>query len=140
MLEEKMEYIIVNEVKYPLVFNLNVMEHMQNEYGSMDEWGKAAEPTKKVTSFDKKTHKKIEIVKKLEPSFKVLIWTFQEFINEGIRKENKSKNEKSEYLTHEDVGDLMTVYGIENLTPIMKRLTVNCMGGEKNPNVEATQK
>ena len=31
--------ITVNDKEYPIVFNLNVMEEIQEEYGTLDKWG-----------------------------------------------------------------------------------------------------
>ena len=36
-------YIDTDKRKYPLVFNLNVMEEIQEQYGSLDEWGKVTQ-------------------------------------------------------------------------------------------------
>ena len=33
-------YIETEKKKYPLAFNLNVMEEIQEAYGSLDEWGR----------------------------------------------------------------------------------------------------
>lgn len=38
-MQEKISHIIVNEVEYPLIFNLNVMNLIQEEYETIEKWG-----------------------------------------------------------------------------------------------------
>ena len=83
-------------VNYPLAFNLNVMGVIQEEYGSIDKWGKLTDG------------------KKGEVNVKALIFGFTEMINEGLDIENDGKpaSERKELLTQKQVGRLITEYGI----------------------------
>ena len=56
----------VDDKKYTLVFNLNVMESIQAKYGSVQKWGKLTDS------------------KNGEPNAKALIYGFCEMINEAI--------------------------------------------------------
>ena len=38
-MQEKIKHIKVNEIEYPLVFNLNVMEKIQDKYETVENWG-----------------------------------------------------------------------------------------------------
>ena len=62
--KEKSE-ITYKGVKYALVFNLNVMEEIQEEYGSVEAWGELAEAT-------------------TEPNAKAIKYGLTAMINEGI--------------------------------------------------------
>ena len=59
----------VDDKKYTLVFNLNVMETIQAKYGSVQKWGKMTDS------------------KRGEPNAKALIFGFAEMINEAIDME-----------------------------------------------------
>ena len=37
--------ITVNDKEYPVVFNLNVMEEIQEEYGTLEKWGNLTDGT-----------------------------------------------------------------------------------------------
>ena len=82
--------------KYSLVFNLNVMESIQNKYGTIQKWGKLT---------DNKNGK--------EPNAKALIFGFTEMINEAIEIENDEKGTKRELLSLKQVGRIITRVGIQ---------------------------
>lgn len=83
--------------KYSLIFNLNVMEAIQNKYGSVQKWGKLTE------SKDGK-----------EPNAKALIFGFTEMINEAIDMENEEKGTETPMLTLKQVGRLITKAGLQD--------------------------
>ena len=85
----------VEGVKFPLVFNLNVMQEIQEEYGTIDEWGKLTD----------KANKEINV--------KALKFGIREMINEGIDIENIGKEEKRPFLSLKEVGRLITTLGVE---------------------------
>ncbi len=123
---DKMEYITINkneeEITYPIVFTLNVMERIQDEYGSIDNWSSSLEP------------------KTGEPQIKDIIWTFKEFINEGIEIENEDKNLNRQALTHKQVGRLITyVGGQKEVSNIISKAVVKSTSKKKNPNTKAKQ-
>jgi len=95
MKDYKFEFEI-DEKKYALVFNLNVMEAIQKQYGTVQKWGKLT---------DNKGGK--------EPNAKALIFGFTEMINEAIEIENDELGKTQELLTQKQVGRLITRAGLK---------------------------
>lgn len=85
----------VEGVKYGLVFNLNVMEAIQDEYGSVQKWGELT---------DSKTG---------EVNAKALIFGLTEMMNEAIDIDNEKLEHKKDFLTKKQVGRIVTQLGIE---------------------------
>lgn len=98
---DKMTHITINEKEYPLCFTLNVMEAVQDKYGDIETWSNTIS------------------TKDGNYSIKDLIWTFQQFINEGIDIENEKKGENRDFVTHKQVGRLMTQIGQQNLSGLL---------------------
>ena len=118
----------VDGVVYPLVFNLNVMESIQEEYGTLDVWGDLTdgEEYAKREFLEKNPNsalqweelsKKEKNLYKGEPDAKAVIFGFTEMINEGIDIENdEHPDQKREFVTKKQVGRLITRYGLANAT------------------------
>jgi len=115
------KHITINEKDYPMAFTLNVMESIQNQYGTMKEWGEVLQPQGQ------------------EPKIKDLKWTFAEFINEGIDIENEEKGEKKPFLTSKQVGRLISSVGMSEITETMQNLTVSSMKTDDLKNEQTTQ-
>ena len=98
-------YIEADGKKYPLAFNLNVMEEIQEHYGSLDAWGK-------VTQGDG------------EPKVKDLKYGVMAMLNEGIDMENESNGTNDPLLTAKKVGRIMTDVGIQNVVAAIQKITV----------------
>ena len=60
-------------ITYNLVFNLNVMEVIQDEYGTLDKWGELTDGSKG------------------EPNAKAVVFGFTAMLNEGIDIDNEEK-------------------------------------------------
>ena len=102
-------------VKYNLVFNLNVMESIQNEYGTLDEWGKLTDASKG------------------EPNAKAVIFGFTEMINEGIDIDNEEKGTDIKPLTHKQVARILTDVGLNYATVKMNEAVIeSTKSDEKN--------
>lgn len=86
---------------YKLPFNLNVMEEIQEKYGSIEEWGKQTDGEGN------------------EPNVKAIIFGLTAMINEGIEIENEENGTKNKPLTLKQVGRIITEVG---LTEAMKTL------------------
>ena len=84
--------------EYPLVFNLNVMEAIQEEYGTMDQWGKLTDGTDG------------------EPNAKAVIFGFREMINEGLDIKAEESGEEYKPITLKQCGRIITEYGLVNAT------------------------
>ena len=72
---DKITYLETDSEKFPLAFTLNVMESIQDEYGTLSEWSEL-------------------IRKQKEPNIKALKFFITEAINEGIDIENEKSDEK----------------------------------------------
>ena len=92
---DKVNYLETKTEKYPLVFSLNVMEAIQDKYGSIDKWSSL-------------------IQKNGEPDIKALKFFMTEAINEGIEIENEKNNEKRKSVTSKQVGRILTEVGLSN--------------------------
>lgn len=101
--------------EYKLVFNLNVMERIQEEYGSLDKW---ASMTDGSTG---------------EPNAKAIIFGFTEMINEGIDIANEETGATDKPMTLKQVGRLITEVGLKNATKVLNETVVNSTeSNEKN--------
>lgn len=92
---DKINYLETKTEKYPLVFSLNVMEAIQDKYGSIDKWSSL-------------------IQKNGEPDIKALKFFMTEAINEGIEIENEKNNEKRKSVTSKQVGRILTEVGLSD--------------------------
>ena len=109
-------YIEADGKKYPLAFNLNVMEEIQEHYGSLDAWGK-------VTQGDG------------EPKVKDLKSGVMMMLNEGIDMENERNGTNEPMLSAKKVGRIMTEVGIPKIVSAIQEITVASVraeGGSKN--------
>ena len=79
-MENSMKYLETSKAKFPFTYTLNVMEAIQEKYGSLQAWSDLIES---------KTNP--------EPDIKALIFFFTEAINEGIEIENEEKGEKGNW-------------------------------------------
>lgn len=104
-------YIKTEKRAYPLVFNLNVMEEIQEQYGSLDEWGK-------VTAGNG------------EPQVKDLKNGIMAMINEAIDLENEANGTNEPMLNAKQVGRLMTEVGIEEVISKIQEITIASTKGE----------
>ena len=77
------------------MFSLNVMEAIQDKYGSIDKWSSL-------------------IQKNGEPDIKALKFFMTEAINEGIEIKNEKNNEKRKSVTSKQVGRILTEVGLSD--------------------------
>lgn len=106
-MQDTMKHIISNGIEYPLVFNLNVMEKIQEKYGSYEKWGDLTDG------------------KGNEVNIRALKFGILEMINEGIDIENEGKENKREFITDKQVGRIITDIGIEALAEKMKETVID---------------
>ena len=95
---DKMSDLEVDGVKYPIVFNLNVMEIIQEEYGSITRWSDLIEK------------------KGSETDIRALKFGIGAMINEGIDIENEKSENKRDFLTAKQVGRIVSEYGFAKMT------------------------
>lgn len=98
---------------YTLVFNLNVMEKIQEEYGSLAEWGALSEAG--------------------EPNAKAVLFGLTEMINEGIDIANEENGTEDKFLTKKQVGRMLTEIGLAKATQIANDTVIqSTQSNEKN--------
>ena len=106
-------YIETDKRKYPLVFNLNVMEEIQEKYGSLDAWG--------------------ELTKgEGEPKIKDLKAGIMFMLNEAIEMENYNNGTNEPTLTEKQVGWLMSEVGIDTFVKKIQEITIASTKSEDN--------
>lgn len=86
----------VEENEYSAIFNLNVMEQIQEEYGTIKKWGELTD------------------AKSGEPNAKAIIYGFYCMLNEAIDIENDEKGENKPLFTLKQVGRIISRAGIQN--------------------------
>ncbi len=103
------------EKEYKLVFNLNVMERIQEEYGSIEAWGNLTDG------------------KSGEPNAKAVIFGFCEMLNEGIDISNEENGTDDKPLTLKQVGRIITEVGLVNATSKLSETVIaSTQSNEKN--------
>lgn len=98
---------------YKLVFNLNVMECIQEEYGTIDKW---AELTDGASG---------------EPNAKAVIFGFREMLNEGIDIANEENGTEDKPLSLKQVGRLITEVGLLQATSALNETVINSTKSEE---------
>jgi hypothetical protein len=104
-MKNKIVYIETEKKKIPLVFNLNVMEEIQEQYGSLDKWGE-------ITQGDG------------EPKIKDLKAGITAMINEGIDILNEENETYDAPLTEKQVGRIMSEVGIQEIVKKIQEITI----------------
>ena len=134
-MQEKETMFTVNGKEYKAIFNLNVMQSIQVEYGTFESWGELTdgfvydengERKLKLDSDGNPIIKKIknkngeevevEVYETKEVDIKALIFGIKEMINEAIDIDNENNQLNQPLLTEKQVGRLITAMGIEKAT------------------------
>lgn len=103
--------------KYKLVFNLNVMEVIQNKYRTLENWGKLTDGAKNNG----------------EPNAKAVIFGITEMLNEGIDIDNEENGTEEKMLTKKQVGRMITEIGLKSSAQLMNGVVVDSTkSAEKN--------
>lgn len=104
--------------EYKIVFNLNVMEAIQEEYGTLDEWGALTDGTNNNG----------------EPNAKAVIFGFTQMLNEGIEIDNEDNGTDYKPLTLKQVGRIITEFGLVNATQVMNETVVESTKDDEEKN------
>ena len=99
---------------YKLVFNLNVMESIQKQFGSLQEWGNRTDGSEG------------------EVDVEAVIFGFMEMLNEGIDIDNEENGTDLKPLTKKQVGRMITEVGLANATKKLNDTVVESTKDEKN--------
>lgn len=114
-MKEISNVIKYKDKEYKIVFNLNVMEQIQDEYGTLDKWGKLTDGSEG------------------EPNIKALIFGFTCMINEGIEIDNDENGTDNKLFTQKQIGRLMQEVGLEEMTKVLTNtVTASTKSAEKN--------
>lgn len=114
-MNNKLKYIETEDTTYPIVFNINVMEEIQEAYGSLSAWGSI-----------------VENKDGGEPRIKDLKIGLKFMINEGIDIENEKNNAKRPKLDNKQVGRLIGEVGFGKITEVIQKLTISSTNAGDN--------
>ena len=103
----KLDYIEAHDRRYPVTFNINVMEEIQEAYGSISAWGAI-----------------VENAEGGEPKVKDLKIGLMLMINEGIDIENEMTGDNMPMVNSKQVGRIISERGFEAITRVIRNLTV----------------
>jgi hypothetical protein len=95
-----------------LVFNLNVMQAIQEEYGTLEEWGALTDGANG------------------EPNAKAVIFGFTQMVNEGIDMDNEDKGTDDKPMTLKQVGRMITEIGMDVATEQLNETVVESTKGD----------
>ena len=106
-------YVETERKKIPLVFNLNVMEEIQEKYGSLDKWG--------------------ELTKgEGEPKVKDLKAGIMAMMNEAIDIENEENGTTEPMLNEKQIGRIMSEVGLDAIVKKIQEITIASTRSEDN--------
>ena len=101
--------------EYTLIFNLNVMEAIQEEYGTINKWAELTDGSEG------------------EPNAKAVTFGFTQMINEGIDIKNEENGTEEKFLTMKQVGRMITEIGLMDATKTMNETVIeSSKSAEKN--------
>lgn len=106
-----------SDIEYPLAFTMNVLEKIQDKYGSYERWVDMTEG------------------KEQEVNIGALKFGITEMINEGIDIENEKLESKREFLTLKQVGRIITEIGISKMTNRVQETVIESTKNEEEKNV-----
>ena len=99
---------------YKLVFNLNVMEVIQEEYGTIEKWGALTDGTETG-----------------EGNAKAVKFGFAAMLNEGIAIDNEDNGTDIKPFTLAQVGRLLTEIGLDNATSVLNQTVIDSTKSEE---------
>ncbi len=117
----KINYLETEADRYPLVFTLNVMEAIQEKYGTIEAWSSL-------------------IQREGEPDIKALKFFMTEAINEGIEIESEKTGEKRKPISSNQVGRILTEIGISGTANKIMTTISDSVETDTTPKNEETTK
>lgn len=94
--------IIYKEKEYKVVFNLNVMEAIQEEYGTIEKWTELTSGAEQ------------------EVNVKALKFGYTQMLNEALSIEADEKGEEFKPVTPTFVGRMLTDIGLDTMTKTLQ--------------------
>ena len=122
-MENGIKYIETKTAKYPVVFNINVIDVMQEKYGSIEKWTDTIEGIVR--------DKSGKIKEQVTPQMKDIKFFIKEAINEGIDIENETNKEKREFVTEKQVGRILTEAVTTSIVDTLKNLATESIKTDK---------
>lgn len=118
---DKINYLQTENEKYPIVFTINVMESLQEKYGSFEKWSNLVQ-------------------KNSEPNVKAIKFFVTEAINEGIDIENEKTHENRAFVTEKQVGRILTEIGIQQAAKTVRNtISQSILTENKSKNAKTTK-
>lgn len=114
MIKEVSKSIEYDGKEYKLVFNLNTMEAIQDEYGTLGKWGELTAPNNEED----------------EPNVKAIVFGFLAMINEGIECDNEDNGTNTPLLTHKQVARIVTGIGLSKANEALTEVVIDSAGDE----------
>ena len=111
-----MEKIIYKGKEIKIVFNLNVMQAIQEEYGTIDKWGSLTDE------------------KSGEVDIKALVFGLTEMINEAIDIDNDENGTKEAFLTPKKVARIVSEVGLKVFLDAMNETIINATKDDSEKN------
>lgn len=103
--------------EYKVVFNINVIQALQDKYGTFDKWTDLVQPKEKGKETD----------------LNALRFAFTEALNEGIDIDNEDNGTDIKFLTEKQVGRMITEIGIADANKKLQEVVVeSTKDDEKN--------
>ncbi len=100
--------IVYNGKTYPIVFNINVMEQIQDEYETVEAWGELT---------DVNSGKEVNV--------KALKFGITAMLNEGVDEWNDTHEDKREFFTPKVVGRIISELGTREMAKKMNKTVVD---------------
>ncbi len=104
-MKQKIIHLKTEKESFPLVFNLNVMEEIQEHYGSLDAWANLTDGTEE------------------EPKIKDIKVGLLAMINEGIDIENEDREVKRPFMTSKKLGRFISELGLAEAIKEVQNIT-----------------
>lgn len=110
------ETLKYEDKEYKLVFNINVMQDLQEKYGTFDKWTSLVVPEGEGA----------------EPSVRAVIDVYTAMLNEGIDIENEANETKIKPFTTRQVGRVITAIGLEKAVEVMSSVVSGSTEGGRD--------
>lgn len=104
--------------KYLIVFNLNVMQEIQEGYGTIERWGELTDGSSG------------------EINIKALMFGFTKMINEGIDIRNEENGTNIKPFTEKQIGRMITDIGLEAMAKKLNEAVVRSTKADDAPKNE----
>lgn len=122
---------------YALIFDLNVLEMIQDEYGTLEKWAELTDGEEVVLDDDGVPVVKDgkEVTKPKEVNAKALKFGIWCMINEGIEIKNEDEGTGIKPITKNQVGRMITDLGLSEMSNVVADTVINSSASNDEKNV-----